>query len=55
MITLNYSKLTLYITEQANKLNRRNITPLGKIAIIKSLFPAKINYWVSAISNFKEI
>ena len=43
MIESNFSKAILFISEQVNCWNRRNITPLGKISIIKSLFLGKLN------------
>ena len=51
MIELNFSKIILSINEQVNCWNRRNITPLGKIAIIKSLFLAKVNHCMSVLPN----
>ena len=51
MIELNFNKIITQINDQIIKWSRRNITPIGKIALIKSLFLASANHLLSFLPN----
>ena len=53
MSETNYTDLAQFLRNQINCWNKRNITPLGKICLIKSLFLAKMNHKLSILPNPK--
>ena len=50
--TLNYDHIILTLEADIKKWNRRNITPLGRIALIKSLFLSKLTHLFLTIPTF---
>lgn len=49
MIEINLNSAIVQIKNQIINWNKRNITPIGKIVVIKSLFLAKINHILSIL------
>ena len=49
MFSANLENILIQIKEEIVKWNKRNITPLGKVVLIKSLFLAKINHILSLL------
>ncbi len=51
MIKLNYDKYLAQITETINHWNKRYLTPIGKITVIKTFILSKLIHLFTAIPN----
>ena len=51
MVDINYNDKISQISNEIKIWNKRNLTPVGKITIIKSLFLSKLNHLFASIPN----
>ena len=51
MLTLNFSDKLSNIKTKINYLNRKNLTPLDKITVIKSLLLSSLNHLFISLPN----